>query len=207
MGIMPYPAAQCKGNTVPTEGIVCSEVNDVDQVDTQRMKRVLDRLYPSGPPPLPPGPPPFPDRPPPPPPPGPGPQPGPAPDGGPGREIPCALLDREEELRAVLSALMRESPRTRTALQGVLRRGEGRCRRLRTECFLRGGRRSGRDFGRKKGVLSLLRRAHALLEELEREYGRAAGDIPGYRQLYERFSRECASDAGTVRRLTERLFQ
>ena len=201
MGIMPYPAAQCKGNPRGPAGIVCSEVNDVDQVDTQRMKRVLDRLYPQGPPPPPPGPPEWPgSRPPP-----PGPEP--EPPAEPRREIPCALLDREERLRAALASLMRESPRTRLALQGVQRRGESRQRRLRTECFLRGGRRPAPDAGRKKGVLTLLRTAHRLLEELEAEYGRASAALPGSRQLYERFSRECASDAETVRRLTERLFQ
>ena len=168
----------------------------MDNVDTQRMKRVLDRLYPAGPPPLP-G-----QLPPPPPPPRPEPPPPPKP------EASCALLGKEEELQRTLGSLMRRSPRTRPALLGVLRRSEARQRRLRTECFFRNGvRRPVGDGKGKSGVLSLLRTAYAVLETLETEYLRAGADSPRHRQLYERFARECASDTRTVRRLTEQLFR
>lgn len=78
-------------------------------VDTERMKRVLDRLYPDRRPPPPPG------------------------------SDACALLGKEQRVNQLLQNLLSRSGECRRKLRGVQQRSEQRLRFLRGECFLRRG--------------------------------------------------------------------
>ena len=145
----------------------------MDNVDIERMRRVMDRLYPPGP-----------DRPPedhrPPP-----PEHRPPPTPRPETEV-CALLNTERELTGLIWRAERKSRECRRILQGMEQRSLRRGRRLRTECFLRAGPgmpppdrpEQGRD-----GVLFTLRRIEHLLEELAERYRRVAGVLPSRRRL------------------------
>ena len=156
----------------------------MDDVDTGRMKRVLDRLY---------------DR--------------PAEDRGerrppktPGDDA-CGLLRRERELYGLLAEIGRRSGACRGALQGVLRRSGARQRRLRADCFLAPGGEwpEGPPPPRPRtGVLSALGLAVRELEALEEGYAHAGARQPRDRETYGRFARECRSDSETMRALLER---
>ena len=159
----------------------------MDQVDTGRMRRVLDRVYPPAPPP---------------------PEPFPPPPPEPGEDV-CRLLNKEQTLYGTLQRAMRMSAECRRVLQELLRRCGGRERRLRSRCFLAGGPgpRPPEPRRRGEGVLSSLRRAERLLRELERDYRAAAETVPHRRELYLRFSRECARDEESVEILLEKALR
>ena len=140
-------------------------------VDTERMRRVLDRLYP--------------DRRPPPPP----------PHGGDA----CALLGKEQRVNELFRFLLARSGECRRRLQGALQRNEQRVRFLRGECFLRRGARPLSPGRRPEGVLSVLRELYHTLEQLGGEYETAAGTMPRRRENMLRFSGQCRADARLVR--------
>ena len=136
-------------------------------VDTERMKRVLDRLIP---------PPPGPALPPPPPPVHPGPFPGPnGPHGAEASACP-EWIRQEGELEKIFLELGRRS----RPLSGLMDRLRSSSRRRRS--LLRRFCSPERlppfsipmEWGR-EGVYRMLRRAYALAEDLERGYQRASG--------------------------------
>ena len=137
----------------------------MEDVDTARMKRVMDRLYPPpppGPPPgLPPPPPPPPDH----------------------REA-CSLTEEEQRLQTALRRAFRASRQIAGALSGVMNRSVERAGRMRTHCFLAGGHPVA-DPGpfRGRGAPSALRTACGLLESLSDRYAEAARRSPGEKTL------------------------
>ena len=147
-------------------------------VDTRRMKRVLDRLYaPEGSPP----------------------------PGGPPEEDPGNM---EDQLQDALKRTFRRCSECRRALSLVLRRSEKRSTGLRTERFISGqpGIGDNRSPDRGEGTLSLLRRACRLLDSLSEEYSRNPAQ-PGWKGRAEEYARECRRDADTVRSLLSRLMR
>ena len=161
----------------------------MEDVDTARMKRVMDRLYP---PPPPPGPPPG------------LPPPQPPPDH---REA-CALAEEEQRLQFALRRAFRTSRQIAGALSGVMRRSGERAERMRTECFLTGGRLSGRPGpSRVEGPLAALRTASGLLENLSDRYTEAARRSPRQKNLYERYAERCRRDAESVRSVLHRAMR
>ena len=146
----------------------------MEHVDTERMKRVLGRLYP--------------DRKPPPP---------------PDRGEACALLRRELQLQAALRAAITRSRECRRVLGAVYDRSERRARRLRADCFLRRGESPPPPPPRRGGVITQLREIHAMLSALSDAYENASAD-GRRREDYRRGSRECKQDALRVRELIER---
>ena len=161
----------------------------LNTVDTERMKRVLDRLYPEA----------RPHRP------GPVPPPPPPPERGGA----CALMERETQLERDIQNVFSRSRECRRTLQGVYARSEHRARELRSDCFLHRGERMPppRPRRRPEGVLSMLREIHSALEDLGRAYEKAAAEEPRRRERYGRFSDECGRDARSVRQLIERVMR
>ncbi len=159
-------------------------VKTVEHVDTERMKRVLDRLYPA-PRPRPPGP-----------------APAPRPDRGES----CALLELERRLGRSLQEAF-HSRECRRTLRGVYADSERRARELRADCFLRPGGAMLPPAPPKKqgGVISALRESYHLLEKLAGEYENAAAEGSRRRRNYRRYSAECRRDAQIVRQLIDRL--
>ena len=170
----------------------------MEQVDTRRIRRVLERVYPPPPPP-PPGPNPG----------DPPPEPFPPPPPPRPEEEACRLLNTERELQGALQRAMGRSMECRRALRDILRRCGDRERRLRARCFLTGGLRPPPPQPRRggTGVLSSLRLAERLLRELAGDYRAIAHGQPERGELYRRFSRECARDAETVESLVERALR
>jgi|GEM_PF-5226693 len=165
----------------------------MENVDTDRMKRVLDRLYP--PPPLgpPPGRPPGPmgTKPPPPP-----------------REPVCALEKTEQRLRGELSRVFRHCRECRRVLSPVQRRSQSRSAWLRAECFLSGpGAEPFRRPEHRDGTLASLRGAYRTLEMLAEGYARAGEECRRHTQRYDTYVRECRRDAELVRGLIVRLMK
>lgn len=160
----------------------------LNNVDTDRMRRVLDRLYP-----------------------GKGTRPAPAVPGTapPDRGETCALLERERRLGRKLQDAMSRSRECRHALGGAYTRCGKRAGELRSECFLR---RSGRlpspeSGSRPNGVLSMLREAFHELERLGEGYEKAAAKDPRRQEMYQTFSADCRKDAMTVRKLIESVMR
>ena len=171
------------------------------EMDTERLKRVMDRVRPPAGPAIPP-------------PPGP---PGPRPPGPPGSPPPppperCReeeQLCREEQIVLALRAAMNRSRRCRQELMPWVRSSEQRQRRLRTELYLRSGDRPPREPPRRQeGVLSSLRRAEGLLREAETEYGRMARDDRedrDDRRIYDSFAAQCRRNRQVIRGLMEQM--
>ncbi len=151
----------------------------MDNVDTKRMERVLQRLYP-------------PDRP-------------PEREQRRGPPTACILLSREERLRQLTRELMGRSGECRRALQPLLRQSGVRAGHLRPDCYLDRGR-PGRDRPPRRlpGVLSGLRELYRMLEGLAEEYEKAAAEMPRRFGYCESFARECRNGTETVHRLLRR---
>lgn len=169
------------------------------EMDTERLKRVMDRIRPPAGPAIPP-PPPGPPRP------GlPGPPPPPPPEWRREEEQLC----REEQIVLALRAAMNRSRRCRQELLPWIRSSEQRQRRLRTELYLHSGDRPPREPPRRQeGVLSSLRRAERLLREAETEYEHMARDDRedrDDRRMYESFAAQCRRNRQVIRGLMEQM--
>ena len=150
----------------------------MEYVDTQRMKRVMDRLHAAPPPPGPPS----------------------------GLPEECGLLRSEQRLQAALRRVFRTSRRAAGALSGVLRRSEGRSARLRTACFLSGKLPPPeRPMPRGEGTVSALRMAWRELESLSEQY--AGRKNPRQDRRYEEYSRQCRRDADSVRSILDGMMR
>ena len=178
------------------------EVTCVDQVDIERMKRVLERIYPGADretpryqlPPL------------------------PIPESV-GEEQQAAvqpetkgermLMAGELDVQRTMCALMGKSQECRRTLQEPLRRCRTRMQTLRTEWFLRTGESMlppEPPSRRETGVLSLLRRAHEQLEALAEAYEGMARETPHW-EMYSAMGSECRAAAGTVRNLLRKAMR
>ena len=159
----------------------------MEQVDTRRLRRVMERVCP---PELPP------------------PEPCPPPPSVAGDDA-CRMLNSERKLYRTLQRSMRMSLECRRALGNVLGRCGQRERRLRTQCFLFDGRGTlpPEPVQGRGGILSSLRKAEGLLRELSVSYQAVADRQKERRELYLSFSRECARDAEYVERLLERALR
>ena len=165
----------------------------MENVDIERMRRVMDRLYPPGPPPEKHHP--FEDH-----------RPPPAKP----EDTACRLLETEQELYGMILLASQKSRECRRVLGGVRQRSARRSARLRSLCFLTFG--PGTPPGKRaqqgrEGVLHTLRRIVRILEELSDRYHGASVRFPARRQLYEGYARECRSDAKTAEYLLERAFR
>ena len=162
----------------------------MENLDTRRMKRVMDRLYPERPP-VPGPPPPMP----------------PPPDPPPPPAEACGLLESEQELQRDLHRAVRGSRQAARSLAGVLKRSENRAAHLRTECFLAGRlpppeRRTAGPFG----TAAALRRAWRELEALSGRYRTAAQD-PRQGERYREYGEQCRRDAQSVHNALNRLLR
>ena len=178
------------------------EVTYVDQVDTERMKRVLERVYPGA------------DR--------ESPRyqlpvlPIPEPVGEKRREETPSetsgertLLDGEMNVQRIMCILMDKSQVCRRILQEPVRQCRIRAQILRTEWFLRTGETvplPKTPPRRGPGVLSLLRQVHERLEALAEGYESMIWETPR-REMYGAMGAECRAAAGTVRDLLKKAMQ